>query len=86
MSSTRRVGIAALLRRSAMLMAIPCLYVLSCGPVLGLAFRLREATGNDAFYLALWFYYPLLAGGHNHPIKSYIEWWVVDVFHTVGPG
>jgi hypothetical protein len=63
-----------------------CLYVLSSGPVPGLAFRLREATGNDAFYLVMWVYYPLIAAGHGNPIDSYIEWWVVDVFHTVGPG
>lgn len=63
------------------------LYVLSSGPVLGAAFWLREATHNDAFYAVLWLYYPLLITlGHLGPLGWYIEWWVVDVFHTVGPG
>lgn len=61
-------------------------YVLSSGPVLGLAFWLREATGWDGFYAVLWLYYPLLALGHGSPLMKYVEWWVVDVFHTVGPG
>ena len=62
------------------------LYVLSSGPVLAIAFRLREATGWDGFYGAMLVYYPLLALGHDSPMMAYIEWWVVDVFHTVGPG
>lgn len=63
------------------------LYVLSSGPVLGAAFWLREATHIDAFYAVLWVYYPLLIClGHIGPLGWYIEWWVVDVFHTVGPG
>ncbi len=61
-------------------------YVLSSGPVLALGFWLREATGIDAFYLVMWLYLPLLLFGHNQPISWYIEWWVVDIFHTVGPG
>lgn len=62
------------------------LYVLSSGPVLALGFWLREKTGVDAFYVVLWLYYPLFAWGRDTPIFRYIEWWVVDVFHTVGPG
>ena len=68
------------------ILAIPILYVLSSGPVLGLAFWLREATHSDAFYLAMIPYMPLILMGHGNPIDAYIEWWVVDVFHTVGPG
>lgn len=61
-------------------------YVLSSGPVLGLAFWLRETTHDDRWYNLMWVYYPLLVWGHFHPLDWYIEWWVVDVFHTVGPG
>jgi len=63
-------------------------YVLSSGPVLAVAFWLREATGNNAFYSAMWLYYPLLylGQGHHGVLMQYIEWWVVDVFDTVGPG
>lgn len=68
------------------IVGIPLLYVLSSGPVLGLAFRLREATGWDGFYAAMFLYYPVLVFGLNNPIGKYIEWWVVSVFRTVGPG
>jgi hypothetical protein len=61
-------------------------YVLSSGPVLGLAFWLRETTHDDRWYHLIWVYYPLLVWGHFHPLDWYIEWWVVDVFRTVGPG
>ena len=64
----------------------PILYVLSSGPVLATTFWLREATGWDGFYSAMIIYYPLLAMGHNNPVDAYIEWWVADVFGTVGPG
>ncbi len=65
------------------------LYVLSSGPVLGMAFWLREATGIDQFYAVFWLYYPLFIIAGSAPDGlwgNYIEWWVVDVFHTVGPG
>lgn len=61
-------------------------YVLSSGPVLAICFMLREATGWDGFYAAIWLYYPILVWGHTWPLSNYIEWWVVDVFNTVGPG
>ena len=61
-------------------------YVLSSGPVLATGFWLREATGYDGFYAVMWLYAPLLMLGHGNPLMSYIEWWVVDVFGTVGPG
>ena len=63
----------------------PVIYVLSSGPVLAAAFWLREATGWDGFYAAVFFYLPLLFLGHDNPIAAYIEWWV-DLFDTVGPG
>jgi hypothetical protein len=63
------------------------LYVLSSGPMLGMAFWLRERTGLDQFYAVMWLYFPLLK---FQPVRGvvgqYIEWWVVDVFRTVGPG
>jgi hypothetical protein len=34
----------------------------------------------------MWLYYPIFAMGHDNPIGAYIEWWVVSVFRTVGPG
>jgi|GEM_PF-5245730 hypothetical protein len=68
------------------LLALPVIYVLSSGPVLGLAFLLRESTGWDGWYSAMFIYYPILALGHGNPLDTYIEWWVVSVFNTVGPG
>ena len=62
-------------------------YVLSSGPVIGLACWLREATGYDQFYAVFWLYLPLwYLVGNGGILGSYVEWWVVDVFHTVGPG
>ena len=62
------------------------LYVLSSGPVLGLGLWLRQATHRDGFYAVMFLYYPLLVMGDGNPVGAYIEWWVVDVFDTVGPG
>lgn len=61
-------------------------YLLSSGPVLAMGFWLREATGYDGFYIVMWLYAPILMLGHSNPLMDYIEWWVVDVFGTVGPG
>ena len=69
----------------AALVVLPLAYVLSSGPVLALAFWLREATGWDGFYAVGFFYSPLLAMGHDNPVDAYIEWWV-ELFGTVGPG
>ncbi len=61
-------------------------YVLSSGPVLATAFWMREATGRDGFFLALWLYYPLLRpAGPNGLLMEYILWWC-NLLHTVGPG
>ena len=64
-----------------------CLYVLSSGPVLATAFWLRDKTGWNGFYSAMFVYYPLLVIGHDHNnlIGVYIEWWV-NLFDTAGPG
>lgn len=59
-------------------------YVPSSGPVLATAFWLRERTGRDEFYAAMWPYLPLLRPAGS-PVKDYIEWWVIR-FGTVGPG
>lgn len=50
--------------------------------------RILAARGNQrgGFYGVMWLYYPVLAMGHNNPIGAYVEWWVVSVFRTVGPG
>ena len=69
-----------------LLIALPLLYVLSSGPVLATGFWLRELTGRNEFYLVMWLYLPILWFGHGNPFMDYIEWWVVDVFGTVGPG
>lgn len=53
---------------------------------LATTFWLREATGSEAFYAVMYLYYPIVAMGHGNPIDAYIEWWVVNVFDTVGPG
>lgn len=66
--------------------ALPILYLLSSGPVIGLAFWLRNATGWDGFYYIVLLYYPLIHLDHLNVISQYIQWWIEDVFHTVGPG
>lgn len=65
---------------------VPAVYWLSSGPVLGLAFWLRESTGWDGWYGALFLYWPVLGPSPESLMGRYIEWWVVEVFHTVGPG
>lgn len=66
--------------------ALPILYLLSSGPVIGLAFWLRNATGWDGFYYIVLLYYPLIRLDHLNVISQYIQWWIEDVFRTVGPG
>lgn len=62
-------------------------YFVSSGPVLGLAFWLREKTGYDQFYAVMWLYYPVIRLYYSVEfVAKYVEWWVVSVFHTVGPG
>ena len=66
-------------------LAAAILYIPSSGPVLATAFWLRERTGWDGFYAAIWLYFPLLIWGHGNPVQHYIEWWV-KLLGTVGPG
>jgi hypothetical protein len=70
---------------AAALLLFAIAYVPSSGPVLAAAFWLREATGWDGFYAAIWLYFPLFAFGRFPPLDAYIEWWV-EFFGTVGPG
>ncbi|MCG6156737.1 hypothetical protein [Rubinisphaera margarita] len=69
---------------------LPLVYVLASGPLFGLAFWLRESTGYDEFYSVFYLYAPLFLWCPeplmDYVLGPYIEWWVVDVFHTVGPG
>ena len=61
-------------------------YVLSSGPILATAFRLRESTHWDGLYSVMALYYPLLI---KHPLTCpfcvYIEWWCW-LLGAVGPG
>jgi hypothetical protein len=70
--------------------AVAIAYVLSSGPVLATAFWLREKTHRDGFYFVMWVYYPLVTLRRDSAVGiavyAYIEWWVVDLFGTVGPG
>ncbi len=65
-----------------LLVLISGIYVISSGPVLATAFWLREATGWNGFYSALWIYWPLLITSVG---KEYVDWWV-RLLGTVGPG
>lgn len=67
------------------LVVVVIAYVLSCGPVLSTAFWLREHTGRDEFYAAIWLYAPLFFVGPDSLLARYIEWWC-KLLHTVGPG
>ena len=60
-------------------------YVLSSGPVIALAFWLREATDWNGFYAVMWLYYPLLCWGNDNPLMRYIGWWFY-LLGTKGPG
>ncbi len=86
MSSEPQSGCRRVLNAALHGIVAAAMYVLSSGPILGLAFWLREATGVDQFYFALWLYAPLFLFKHDQWVMRYVEWWVVDVFHTVGPG
>lgn len=65
---------------------VPIVYLLSSGPVIALSFWLRETLGWDGFYYSMYLYYPLFFLGRDSFFYTYLEWWVVDVFRTVGPG
>ena len=84
MSESRKLSNLLGLWGAIVLLAVAA-YVLSSGPVLAIAFWLREATGWDGFYAVIWIYYPLIALGHDNPIDAHVEWWV-RALDTVGPG
>jgi len=86
MNEEKQTLVARIRRWVMFLVGMAIVYLSSSGPVLGIGFWLRETTGWDGFYAVMWVYYPLIALGHGNPIDAYIEWWVVDVFRTVGPG
>lgn len=69
---------------SLMLFVCALVYGMSSGPVLATAFWLRDSTGWDGFYAAMWIYYPLLAFGIQ-PIGAYLGWWCW-LFGTMPPG
>ncbi len=85
-----RTWLELILRGLLILIVVIIIYVLSAGPVVGISFWLRETTEYDEFYFVLYAYYPLSIFAATPPFNTlfmwYIEWWVVDVFHTVGPG
>jgi hypothetical protein len=60
-------------------------YVPSSGPVLAVAFWLRDQTGIDGFYAVMWLYYPLLILGRDSPLEAYWLWWT-SLFGTAFPG
>jgi hypothetical protein len=70
---------------SRVLVLLTVVYLLSSGPLLALALKLREWTGRDEFYLAVWGYLPLFLMGHDTPFDAYVSWWC-DLFNAVGPG
>ena len=67
------------------IIACPVAYLLSSGPDLATGFWLRETTGWDGFYAVMYVYFPIPLMGHGNPIDAYIDWWISDVFGTVGP-
>ncbi|HBN77505.1 MAG TPA: hypothetical protein DD473_17190 [Planctomycetaceae bacterium] len=70
------------------LCVVVAIYILSSGPVMGIGFWLREATGYNEFYGVMLPYYPLFAlklTPLDFVFEWYVEWWVCDVFQTVGP-
>lgn len=57
-------------------------YVASSGPVIALAFKLRDITDWNGFYATMWLYYPLI---WLQWIVAYINWWL-DLLGTAWPG
>ena len=91
MSSAEQSEFSAGIARSANYAACGVLalavYLLSSGPVIAIACWLREATQWDGWYGVFYLYYPAFyCFGRESIFFYYIEFWVVNVFHTVGPG
>lgn len=58
-------------------------YVLSSGPMIGLAYWLGVVTHNGSWYAIVWIYYPLLLWESDaNPVMWYVEWWVFDFFQA----
>lgn len=64
---------------------VAVVYILSSGPVLSVAFWLRERTGRDEFYWTMWLYLPLLLMGPESVFHRYVEFWV-GIVGAPGPG
>lgn len=61
-------------------------YALSSGPVMALAFKLRDATHHDEFYAVMWLYIPLLMlRPFAYFCDPYLGWWC-HLFGTTPPG
>jgi hypothetical protein len=67
-----------------LLLMVPLAYMLSSGPTLATAFWLRDLTGWDGFYAAMWLYYPLGAMT-GHSFDPYIGWWI-QLIGSTPPG
>ena len=73
-------------RLSALFFGLTLIYVLSSGPILATACRLREFTGNDGWYATFIPYWPLLTTvGRDSLVGQYIDWWFAFA-GAVGPG
>ena len=71
------------------LASAPVLYALSSGPVMAIAFSLRDTTHHDGWYAVLLAYYPLLILDEKSPagllVRVYLGWWCW-LFNTLPPG
>lgn len=91
MSSAEQSDLSAEIGRYAKYAALGVLclaiYLLSSGPVIALGCWLRETTRWDGWYGVFYLYYPVFyCFGRESIFFYYVEFWVVNVFHTVGPG
>ncbi|WP_165075427.1 hypothetical protein [Paludisphaera rhizosphaerae] len=73
-------------RFGVLFLALTLIYILSSGPILATACRLREFTGYDGWYATFIPYWPLLTTvGRDSFVIHYIEWWFAFA-GAVGPG
>ncbi|HCS50689.1 hypothetical protein [Rubinisphaera sp.] len=85
----KKAWLALLCHWLLILCVVVAVYAISSGPVMGIGFWLRETTGHNEFYAVMLPYYPLFAlklTPLGFAFEWYVEWWVCDVFQTVGPG
>ena len=59
------------------------IYILTSGPIIATAFRLRELTGRNGYYDVIYAYVPLMALG-GQPFQAIIRWWLT-MFRVVDP-